>query len=170
MAKIPIITVIGYSDSGKTRCMTGLIAALTRRGYRVAAAKHCHEAFQLDVEGKDSWKHKQAGAAPALVSNRSQVGVMATMPEPLSLAEICERYAHDADLLLAEGYSWEPHPKILVASRAHLDEERVGLDESVIALVGEKRFDIGLPQFTFGQLDKVAEMIGRKYLSPLNGQ
>lgn len=144
--------------------MTGLIAALTRRGYRVASAKHCHESFQLDVEGKDSWKHKQAGAVTALISNRNQVGVIATTPQPLSLDELCERYARDADLLLAEGYSWEPHPKILVTSRARLEEERVGLEESVIALVGEKRFDIALPQFTFGQLEKLAELVEKGYL------
>lgn len=144
--------------------MTGLITALTRRGYRVASAKHCHEGFQLDVEGKDSWKHKQAGAVTVLVSNRNQVGVIATTPQTLSLDELCERYARDADLLLAEGYSWEPHPKILVTSRARLEEERVGLEESVIALVGEKRFDIALPQFTFGQLEKLAELVEKEYL------
>ncbi|MGE0132574.1 MAG: molybdopterin-guanine dinucleotide biosynthesis protein B [Blastocatellales bacterium] len=166
MAKIPIITVIGYSDSGKTRCMTGLIASLTRRGYRVASAKHCHEGFQLDVEGKDSWKHKQAGAVAALISNRGQVGVMATMPEPLPLTELCDRYVYNADLLMAEGYSWEPHPKILVTSRARIEEERVGLDESVIALVGDTRRDLSAAQFRFDQLEELAALVEKKYLLP----
>jgi molybdopterin-guanine dinucleotide biosynthesis protein B len=164
MAKIPIITVIGYSNAGKTRCMTRLIELLTRRGYRVASAKHCHETFQLDVEGKDSWKHKQAGAVMALVSNRQHLGIVGTIQQPLTLAELCERYVHDADLLLAEGYSWEPFPKILVTSRASLDEERVNLAESVIALVGEKRFNCPVPQFTFGQLERLAAMVENEYL------
>jgi molybdopterin-guanine dinucleotide biosynthesis protein len=81
------------------------------------------------------------------------------------LAELCERYVHDADLLLAEGYSWAPHPKILVTSRARLEEERVALDESVIALIGEKHCDIALPHFTFGQLEKLAELVKSEYLS-----
>ena len=84
MKSIPIITIVGYSNAGKTRCVVGLIAALTRRGYRVASAKHCHDGFDLDVEGKDSWKHEQAGAATTLMSSGNQVGVVTAMPAPLT--------------------------------------------------------------------------------------
>jgi molybdopterin-guanine dinucleotide biosynthesis protein MobB len=165
MAKIPVITVIGYSNSGKTRCMTGLISTLARRGYRVAAAKHCHDAFQLDLEGRDSWQHQQAGAAISLLSNGHQFAALVTSTQPPTLAELCERYAHEADILLAEGYSWEPFPKILVTSCDSLYDERVNPAKQVIALVGEKGFDFPLPQFTFGQLEKLAEMVEKEYLS-----
>lgn len=166
MTKIPVISVIGYSNAGKTRCMTGLISSLTQRGYRVAAAKHCHDAFQLDVEGKDSWKHQQAGAALSLLSNGQQFAVFGNTPERPSLAELCERYAHAADILLAEGYSWESFPKILVTSRDRLDEERVNPTQQIIALVGEKPFDFPLPQFTFSQLAGLASLLEQDYLSP----
>jgi molybdopterin-guanine dinucleotide biosynthesis protein B len=53
MAKLPIVTVVGYSNAGKTRCIVRLVSALTRRGYRIATAKHCHQGFDLDVKGKD---------------------------------------------------------------------------------------------------------------------
>lgn len=166
MAGIPVITVVGYSNAGKTRCMTELIARLTQRGYRVAAAKHCHDAFQLDVEGKDSWKHQQAGAAISLLSNGHQFAALVSAPHPPTLAELSERYAHDADILLAEGFSWEPFPKILVTICDNLYEERVAPNQQVIALVGEKPFDFPLPQFTFHQLEDLAWLLEQHYLSP----
>ncbi len=163
---IPIITVVGYSNAGKTRCVTGLIAALTRRGYRVATAKHCHDSFQLDVEGKDSWQHKQAGAVTAIMSNRRQLGVVVTPAQPPTLEQICAHYVCDADILLAEGYSWEPHPKILVTSCARLEDERVKLADAVIALVGTQRDGLSIPQFEFDQLEALAMLVEKNYLLP----
>jgi molybdopterin-guanine dinucleotide biosynthesis protein MobB len=164
MIKIPVIAVIGYLNSGKTRCMTGLISALARRGYRVASAKHCCEGFQLDLEGKDSWQHQQAGAAISLLSNGHQFAALVTSTQPPTLAELSERYAHDADILLAEGYSWEPFPKILVTSCDYLYEERVNPAKQVIALVGERQFDFPLPQFTFGQWESLASLLEKEFL------
>lgn len=163
---IPIITVVGYSNSGKTRCVTGLIAALTRRGYRVASAKHCHHGFDLDVEGKDSWKHRQAGAMTTLMSSGNQVGMLATEPAPPTLEQICRDYVHDADILLAEGYSWEDFPRILVISQDKLEQERIAPDDFIVALIGEKRVDSPLPQFSFNEMEALASLIERDYLAP----
>jgi molybdopterin-guanine dinucleotide biosynthesis protein B len=166
MAKIPIITVIGYSNSGKTRCVTGLITALTRSGYRVASTKHCHHGFDLDVEGKDSWKHRQAGAVTTLMSSGNRIGMMATTPAPLTLEQICHDYVHGAEILLAEGYSWENFPKILVISQDKLEQERIAPDDFIIALVGERRVDSTLPQFSFNEVEALASLLERDYLLP----
>lgn len=163
---IPIITVVGYSNAGKTRCMTELIAHLTARGWRVAAAKHCHDDFQLDVEGKDSWQHKQAGAVTTIMSNRHQLGAVVTPARPLTLAEICAQYVYDADILLAEGYSWEPHPKILVTSCARLDDERVKVEDAVIALVGTRYENLSVAQFESDQFDDLALLVEKEFLLP----
>lgn len=165
MSKIPVVLVVGYSDSGKTRCMTGLIFTLTRRGYRVASAKHCHDGFTSDVAGKDSWQHKQAGAVISLMSNHHQVGAVITTATPLRLAEICARYVYDADILLAEGYTTEPFPKILVLSQKRLADERVRPGDNVIALVSDKQADSLIPQFTFNDLELLADLLERHYLS-----
>lgn len=166
MRRIPIVTIVGYSNSGKTRCMTELIARLTARGWRVAAAKHCHDDFQLDVEGKDSWQHKQAGAVTTIMSNRQQLGAVVTPAHPLTLEQICAQYVCDADILLAEGYSWEPHPKILVTSCARLEDERVKLEDAVIALVGTRRENLPVAQFEFDQLDNLTSLVEKEFLLP----
>ena len=59
---IPIISIVGKSDSGKTTLIEKLVPVLTKRGYRVATVKHDVHGFEVDREGKDSWRHKQAGA------------------------------------------------------------------------------------------------------------
>lgn len=165
MASIPIVTVVGYSDSGKTRCIVELISILTRRGYRVASAKHCHDGFSLDTEDKDSWKQKQAGAITTLMSSRTSFGVIADNHSDLSLEELCSRYVHDADIVLAEGYSLEPHPKILVISKARIEDERVPADDRVIALVGKTGANSTIPSFTFGEIEKLALMIEENFLT-----
>ncbi len=163
---IPIITVVGYSNTGKTRCLLRLISILTRRGYRVASAKHCHDGFELDVEGKDSWKHKQAGAAITLLSSKNQIGIMGETESPLPLEQLCARYCHEVDLLLAEGYSWEPVPKILIVHGEKLEWQRISAGEDVIALVGDEPIDSSLPHFSFDELERLASLLEQRFLLP----
>ena len=164
MAKIPIVTVVGYSNAGKTRCVVKLLSALTRRGYRIATAKHCHRGFDLDVKGKDTWKHKRAGAVTTLMSGRNQIGLVTDVAVPLSLGQMCEQYIHSADLLLAEGYSWEPFPKILVASRETLRQERITSLKPILAVVADFQLDDSLPHFSFAQLDSLASLVEERFL------
>lgn len=159
MTTIPIVTIVGYSDSGKTRCIVELISILTRRGYRVASAKHCHDGFTLDTEGKDTWKQKRAGAVTTLMSSRSAVGVIADKQPDETLEQLCSQYIHAADIVLAEGYSWEPHPKILVTSRERIEEERIQTDDQIVAFVGQPQADSTIPSFTFGEMEKLALLL-----------
>ena len=167
MTTLPIITVIGYSNAGKTRCLVALIALLTQRGYRVATAKHCHDGFELDVEGKDTWKHKQAGALTTLMASRNRLGIIVDHPLPLSLAELCEQYMHEADIVLAEGFSWEPNPKILVISADHTEARQIPAGESPIALVGETRLISDIPFFTFNELEALTALLETRYLDDI---
>lgn len=167
MNTAPIIAIVGYSDSGKTRCMVGLIARLKRRGYRVASLKHCHDGFALDVEGKDTWKHKRAGAETTMMIGRDQVGLVVELSTALDLAALCARFVHDTDIILAEGFSWEPVPKILIASRAHFAEEKCADDPHLIALVNVQDAPKTFPHFTFAEssLDALAQWLERTYLN-----
>ncbi|MEW5974230.1 MAG: molybdopterin-guanine dinucleotide biosynthesis protein B [Acidobacteriota bacterium] len=160
----PVLTVIGYSNAGKTRCMVSLISSLTRLGYRVASAKHCHRGFDLDAKGKDSWQHRRAGAVVSLVSGGGEVGVLRDTPALPSLGELTRKYAHDVDLVLAEGYSWEPFPKILVMSRRSLEEERPHAPELLCAIVTDSPVESPLPQFDSQNLDSLALLVEREFL------
>ena len=164
MTLLPILTVIGYSNAGKTRCVVGLIASLSRRGYHIASAKHCHQGFNLDVRGKDSWHHKEAGAVMTIMSGKNRIGIVSDAEPLVPLQQLADRYIHDADLLLAEGYSWEPYPKILILSKESLEQERPHAPDLLFALVGEKPMASSLPQFTFEELDRLALLIERRYL------
>ena len=164
MTLLPILTVIGYSNAGKTRCVVGLIASLSRRGYRIASAKHCHQGFNLDVRGKDSWQHKEAGAVMTIMAGKNRIGIVSDAEPVVPLRQLADRYIHDADLLLAEGYSWEPYPKILVLSKASLEQERLHAPDFLFALVGDKPVASSSPQFAFEELDRLALLIEQRYL------
>ena len=73
---IPIVSIVGKSNSGKTTLIEKLIAELTRRGWRVATIKHNRHGFEIDHEGKDSWRHKQAGAVATVVASPRRIAVI----------------------------------------------------------------------------------------------
>jgi molybdopterin-guanine dinucleotide biosynthesis protein B len=73
---IPILSVVGRSNAGKTTLIVKMIAELVRRGYRVATIKHNRHGFEIDHEGKDSWRHKQAGARITVIASPHQVAVV----------------------------------------------------------------------------------------------
>ena len=163
--RLPIVNVIGYSNSGKTCCIVELVSILTRRGYKVATAKHCHEGFQLDREGKDSWKHKRAGAVATFLSSNEQIGLIQDTGESLPLQFIAQRFIREADLLLAEGFSWEPTPKILVVKGTNFETAKNSSSNTLFALVCDERLASSLPQFGFSQLEPLATLIEQHFLA-----
>ena len=80
---IPIVSIVGKSDSGKTTLIEKLIAELTRRGFRVATIKHNRHGFDIDHEGKDSWRHKRAGAVATVVASPGRAALIEDTPEGL---------------------------------------------------------------------------------------
>ena len=110
-----IFGLAGWSGSGKTTLMTLLIPELVSRGITVSTLKHAHHSFDVDQPGKDSWRHRQAGAGEVMISSQNRWALMHELrgaPEP-SLDELVGRMS-PADLLLIEGFKRHPHPKIEV--------------------------------------------------------
>jgi molybdopterin-guanine dinucleotide biosynthesis protein MobB len=118
---IPVVSVVGKSDSGKTTLMERLIRALTERGYRVGSVKHHVHDFDIDVPGKDSWRHAKAGAAVTLVSSPSKLGMVRQMDHEASLDELLA-LARGVDILLTEGYRRAGDVRIEVSRRARSTE------------------------------------------------
>ncbi|MFV0474408.1 MAG: molybdopterin-guanine dinucleotide biosynthesis protein B [Pikeienuella sp.] len=109
-----IYGVTGWKNAGKTTLVEGLVAEFVRRGLSVSTIKHAHHGFDLDMEGKDSWRHREAGAAEVLVASDSRFALMRETPEaPPTLAGLVARLA-PVDLVLVEGYKRDRHPKIEV--------------------------------------------------------
>jgi molybdopterin-guanine dinucleotide biosynthesis protein B len=114
-----IFGLAGWSGSGKTTLMTALIPELVSRGITVSTLKHAHHSFDIDQPGKDSWRHRQAGAGEVMVSSQNRWALMHElrgMPEP-SFDELVRRMS-PVDLLLVEGFKRHPHPKIEVYRRS----------------------------------------------------
>ena len=103
----------GWSGSGKTTLIEQVIAELARHGRRVSLIKHAHHGFDVDHPGKDSFRHREAGATEVLISSATRWALMHELrdaPE-LSLAEALGKFSA-CDLVLVEGYKREAIPKI----------------------------------------------------------
>lgn len=103
----------GWSGSGKTTLIERVIAHLAGNGVRVALIKHAHHAFDVDQPGKDSYRHREAGASEVLISSGKRWALMHELrgEAELTLAEAVDRFSA-CDLVLVEGYKREAIPKI----------------------------------------------------------
>ncbi len=112
---IRLFGIVGWSGQGKTTLLVELVALFTARGLKVSTIKHAHHAFDLDKPGKDSWRHREAGASEVLISSGTRWALLHEnrgAPEP-SLDDLLPRLS-PVDLVLVEGYKRHPHPKLEV--------------------------------------------------------
>ena len=109
-----ILGLTGWSGSGKTTLLTALIPHFVARGLSVSTIKHAYHGFDLDQPGKDSWRHRQAGAREVMVASSVRWALMhEVVGEEPGLQELLRRLA-PVDLVIVEGYKAHPHPKIEV--------------------------------------------------------
>lgn len=130
-----IIGVAGFKNSGKTTLVEKLVSVLTARGYRIATVKHAHHSFDMDHEGRDSYRHRMAGATEVAVVSRSRFALIHELrdaPEP-SLAEIIARLT-PCDLVIVEGYKRDTHDKIEVRN-LDLDHPALSGDDPTIVAI-----------------------------------
>lgn len=115
-----VVGIVGYKNNGKTTLVERLVAWLvTARGLRVSTVKHAHHTVDLDQPGRDSYRHREAGAEEVILATAKRVAVLHELrdaPEP-SLAELLRRLS-PVDIVLVEGYKTGPHDKIEVKRQA----------------------------------------------------
>lgn len=112
----PIITVVGYSDVGKTTLIEKLVPELKQRGYRVGTVKHAAHGFAVDREGKDSWRHQKAGADIAAVAGPDKIAMVINTPD--ETLQTLRRMMTEVDLIVAEGFKSAAMPKLEVMRQA----------------------------------------------------
>ncbi|BDU78786.1 molybdopterin-guanine dinucleotide biosynthesis protein B [Mesoterricola sediminis] len=156
-----IMGIVGWSGSGKTSLVTALLPVLRRRGLQVSTMKHTHHRFDLDTEGKDSWKHREAGASEVLVVAAHRWVLMhenREAPEP-SIESLIERMT-PVDLLLIEGFKTHPHPKIEVHRRSEGKPLLVGGDPHIVAVASDEALpDLPVPRLDLDDPEAVADFI-----------
>ena len=111
-----LVGFAGYSGSGKTTLVEQLVAAMKARGLRVSVLKHAHHDFDIDQPGKDSWRHRQAGAHEVLVASGTRMALMREFDSPsaLNLQALLDQLDPRVDWVLVEGFKASPIPKIEV--------------------------------------------------------
>ena len=161
---IPIVSIVGKSDSGKTTLIEKLVPELVRRGYRVATVKHDVHGFDVDREGKDSWRHKKAGAHTVVISSPSKVAVIRDVDHDAELAEIRDRYIQDVDIILSEGFKRNNQPKIEVSRKEMHQELLCTREDQLLAIASNQSFDIGVPCFDINDAPGLVSLIEEKIL------
>lgn len=152
--------VVGWKNSGKTGLMERLVQEITGRGLTVSTIKHAHHSFDVDQPGKDSHRHRVAGASEVLLSSGARWALMSELREkdepPLS--ELLEKLA-PVDLVLIEGYKRDTHPKVeahrAVTGNALLAPE----DPSVRAIASDTALDIDRPVMDLNDTRAIADFI-----------
>lgn len=161
---IPVVSVVGKSDSGKTTLMERLIAGLTERGYRVGTVKHHVHDFDIDVPGKDSWRHGRAGSVVTLVSSPTKLGMIRQMDHEASLDELLG-FAGDVDILLTEGYRRAGHVRIEISRKARSTELTCDPAELFALVTDNNEFaDAGVRTFGLDETEALVDLVERTFL------
>ncbi|MBV1867009.1 MAG: bifunctional molybdopterin-guanine dinucleotide biosynthesis adaptor protein MobB/molybdopterin molybdotransferase MoeA [Marinosulfonomonas sp.] len=158
-----VFGIVGWKNSGKTGLIERLIAEISARGFTVSTVKHAHHSFDVDRPGKDSHRHRIAGAKEVLLASRSRWALMHESGEQSEppLAELLSKIA-PVDLVLIEGYKRDAHAKI----EAYRVETGTGLiaaqDTSVVAVAGNGgAVDLVVPVFDLNDTTSISEFILR---------
>ena len=101
-----ILAVVGTSKSGKTTAIEMLLKGLTKKGFKIGSAKHIPEVgFTIDSEGKDTWRHTQAGASTVLSVSQKEVAIIKKInTENWDLKRMVSEFPDDTDLIILEGF------------------------------------------------------------------
>ena len=161
---IPILSIVGKSDSGKTTLIEKLLPELVRRGYRIATVKHDVHGFEVDREGKDSWRHKKAGAHTVIISSPQKVALIRDVEKDLTLEELRTKFIQDVDLILSEGYKKDVQPKIEVFRKEKHKELLCTKEDNLVAIVSDRTFQVGVPCFGLDDVKGLSDFIETTFL------
>ena len=155
MVMVPVFSVVAFSGTGKTTLIEKLIVELKARGLRVAVIKHDAHEFDIDYEGKDSWRFTQAGSDVTAVVSAGKAVLMENRPVPLDT--LLDRIT-DVDIILTEGYKSGKWPKIAVQREATGKPLPVPADEC-FAVVSDVHIDTNTPYFALDDVIGLADCI-----------
>jgi molybdopterin-guanine dinucleotide biosynthesis protein B len=154
-----VLSIVGRSKVGKTTFLEKLIPEMSRRGYRVGTIKHdAHDHFEIDQEGKDSWRHREAGAQTVAIGSPSRFALMKKIEKELDLDTIIASYFSDEDLVFTEGYKSGNKAKIEICQADRL-----------IAVVSDFSVPLEIPSFDLENIAGVADFIEERFMGRKKG-
>ncbi|ABG32900.1 molybdopterin-guanine dinucleotide biosynthesis protein B [Roseobacter denitrificans] len=152
--------VVGWKNAGKTGLMERLVTEICGRGFTVSTVKHAHHVFDVDQPGKDSYRHRSAGATEVLLSSRKRFALMHELrdeAEPALDALLAK--LQPVDLVLIEGYKRDAHAKV-EAFRAETGNGLLAAhDPTIKAVASGVPLDLDRPVFDLNDTEKIADFI-----------
>jgi molybdopterin-guanine dinucleotide biosynthesis adapter protein len=161
-----VIGLAGWSGAGKTTLLTRIIPYFLAKGIRVSVIKHAHHAFDVDVPGKDSWRHRESGATEVLVSSARRWALMHELrgaSEP-RLPELLARMSR-VDLVVVEGFKSEPHRKIEVHRAANGKPLLFPDDPAIAGIATDTAVETALPLAHLDDIPAIAAMMESSAIS-----
>jgi molybdopterin-guanine dinucleotide biosynthesis protein B len=158
----PVVSIVGYSGSGKTTLIEKLISALKQRGLRVGTIKHDVHGFEMDRPGKDSWRHKQAGASATIITSPRQIGMVMGADHDHHPMELLPLMA-GMDIVIVEGFKKANLPKIEVFRSENGKPPACRGDKNLIAVVSNTSLDWGVPRYTDDDVEILTDVIIQKF-------
>ena len=165
---IPILSIVSKKNGGKTTLLEKLIPELKRRGYRVGTIKHDTHGFDIDHEGKDTFRHKAAGADTVAISCPWKLSVIKDVADEKSPEQIAAQFFSDMDIVLTEGYKNAGLPQIEVFRKAahHRPIHAKGQEGNLVALVSDVPLNLGVPRFDPDAIGPLTDLIETRFLAP----
>jgi molybdopterin-guanine dinucleotide biosynthesis adapter protein len=153
-----VIGVCGFKNSGKTTLVEKLVRHLTSLGYKVSTVKHAHHDFDIDHEGRDSFRHRAAGATEVAVVSQHRFAIMHELrgDQPPSLDEVLAKLS-PCDLVIVEGYKRDTHDKIEVRNLGLNHQVLAGDDTTIVAVAANGALTAPVPVF---DRDDVQALVG----------
>lgn len=166
----PVLAIVGRSGSGKTTLLEKLLAVLVAQGLHVSTIKHSHHQPELDTPGKDSWRHKQAGAQGTLLIGPQQMMLVRDAEDESSPQALARTYFSDADLVLVEGFAAMPGAKIEVV-RAARSQSLCCAETELLAVATDIRdLRVSVPRLDLNDAEAIATYIRQWIREGWHGQ
>jgi molybdopterin-guanine dinucleotide biosynthesis protein B len=156
------LAVVGAKNSGKTTVIEGLIGYLTGQGYRVATIKHTSHRHRFDTAGKDSYRHRQAGAALTVAMSREEIAVF-SQPDSIDVNQFQEMSAENFDIWIIEGDHRTDQSKVIVTR--HLKDFIGDPLHNMIASIGPEKIEPSLPHFEEADVKGLSDFVINTLLS-----
>jgi len=157
-----VVSIVGRSQSGKTTLIEKLIPEFKNRGYTIGTIKHSHHNPDIDRSGKDSSRHKAAGADTVIFHSPGKIAMV--RDDHAGDLDSMLGYFNDVDLVITEGYKAGNKPKIEIVRSARHSKPLLKDDELLIAVVTDVALQLKVPIFGFEDVVPLADMIEKKFL------
>jgi molybdopterin-guanine dinucleotide biosynthesis adapter protein len=160
---IPVISLVGKSNCGKTTYLEKLISEMKRRGFKVATIKHDVHGFDIDKPGKDTWRHAQAGADIVCISSPQKMAMIKKVEQELLLDEVIG-YIDGVDIIFTEGYKRESKRKIEVFRQA-ASESPLCNKEELLAIASDVKVYEDVPHFGLEDASNMADFLAANVIN-----